>query len=219
MISHRIDAVLFDLDGTLVDSAPDLIAAVDELVLEHGRQPKPTRVMRSVVSKGGRALLAKAFDDWSEQQREQLLPIFLERYAQNLSRHTRPFDDIEAFLMRLEQSGIPWGIVTNKPFYLAEPLIGALGWTSRCSVLLGGDSLAERKPHPLPLLHAAQKIGVDVARCVYVGDDLRDIQASVAANMSSIVALWGYREPHENPVDWGARAMADLPRDLHGLLP
>lgn len=208
--AHR--AVLFDLDGTLVDSAPDLIAAVNRVKAEEGEAEVDAAALRSQVSKGGRAMLSVAFPERSAEQRELLLPRFLSHYANALADLSRPFDGVRELLQALEARGIVWGIITNKPEYLAVDVVRGMGWESRCAVLLGGDSLAEKKPHPLPLLVAAQRIGIAPEHCAYVGDDERDILAARAAGMRSVAAHWGYRDAHEDPFDW----RADL--DLRGPL-
>ena len=199
-----LKAVLFDLDGTLADTAPDLIAAVNRIVLEEGRTPLPDAALRPLVSKGGRALLSRAFPDLDEAAREPLLPRFLAAYAEALAVHTRPFPGIEPLLVGIEARGWVWGIVTNKPEGLARGVVAGLGWSTRSRALVGGDTLSVRKPAPEPLWLAASQLGVDPAACLYVGDDARDIEAAKSAGMPSVAALWGYREAHENPCDWGA---------------
>lgn len=197
-------AVLFDLDGTLADTAADLIAAVNRVVEEESRRPVPASALRPLVSKGGRALLACAFADLAEDAREALLPRFLAEYAQALAVRTRPFHGIEPLLADIEARGWPWGIVTNKPEGLALGVVEGLGWSARSRVVVGGDTLPVRKPAPEPLLLAASRLGVDPAQCLYVGDDARDVEAARAAGMPSVAALWGYREAHEDPQAWGA---------------
>lgn len=197
-------AVLFDLDGTLAHTAPDLIAAVNRILTEESRPPLPDSALRPLVSKGGRALLARAFDDLAEEAREPLLPRFLAAYADALAVHTRPFDGIEALLEAIEARGWPWGIVTNKPEGLAIGVVEGLGWSTRSKALVGGDTLPVRKPSPEPLWLAASQLGVPPEACLYVGDDARDVEAAKAAGMPSVAALWGYREAHEDPRNWGA---------------
>jgi phosphoglycolate phosphatase len=197
-------AVLFDLDGTLAHTAPDLIAAVNRILTEESRPPLPDLALRPLVSKGGRALLARAFDDLAEEAREPLLPRFLAAYADALAVHTRPFDGIEALLEAIEARGWPWGIVTNKPEGLAIGVVEGLGWSTRSKALVGGDTLPVRKPAPEPLWLAASQLGVPPDACLYVGDDARDVEAAKAAGMPSVAALWGYREAHEDPRNWGA---------------
>jgi phosphoglycolate phosphatase len=200
--SLPLRAVLFDLDGTLADTAPDLIAAANRILVEEGRAPLPDAALRPLVSKGGRALLARAFPELDDAAREPLLPRFLAAYADALAVHTRPFDGIEPLLRDIEARGWLWGIVTNKPEGLAVGVVEGLGWSTRSKALVGGDTLAVRKPAPEPLLHAAAQLGVAPSQCLYVGDDARDIEAAKAAGMPSAAALWGYREAHENPRDW-----------------
>lgn len=197
-------AVLFDLDGTLADTAPDLIAAVNRLLVEESRPPLPDAALRPLVSKGGRALLARAFADLAEEARDALLPRFLATYAESLAVHTRPFDGIEALLAAIEARGWSWGIVTNKPEALAIGVVEGLGWSTRSRALVGGDTLPVRKPAPEPLWLAAAQLGIAPEACLYVGDDARDIEAARAAGMPSVAALWGYREAHEDPRAWGA---------------
>jgi len=207
-------AVLFDLDGTLVDSAPDFLAVVNGMRAERGRGAMPLDALRPVVSKGSRAMLAAAFPDVEIAERETWIPDFLARYEAELGRHGAPFPGVESMLKRLEDTGSAWGIVTNKPEYLAKLLLPLLGWETRCGVLVGGDTLPVRKPDPLPLLHAAGTLGVAAAACVYVGDDERDIIAARAAGMPSVVALWGYRLHEDDPFAWQGDVLVDAPDRL-----
>lgn len=206
--------VLFDLDGTLLDSAPDMLATVNRMRQARGRAPMVLEALRPHVSRGARAMAAAAFPDVPADRVPELVPEFLAVYREELGRHGRPFDGIEAMLSALEGDGVRWGIVTNKPEGLARDLLPMLGWDRRSGVLVGGDSLAERKPHPLPLLHAAQAIGVAPSACAYVGDDRRDIDAARAAGMASVVALWGYRLDDDDPAAWQGDAMVRAPVDL-----
>lgn len=199
-------AVLFDLDGTLVDTAPDLAAAVNRLLVEEGLAPLSLAVLRPLVSKGGRALLTRAFPERDDAVIEALLPRFLAAYADALTVQSRPFAGIEALLAGIESAGARWGIVTNKPEALARGVVDGMGWAGRCAVLVGGDSLSLRKPDPAPLRHAAALLGLQAVECVYVGDDARDIAAGLAAGMPTAAALWGYREPSEQPERWPASA-------------
>jgi N-acetyl-D-muramate 6-phosphate phosphatase len=207
-------AVLFDLDGTLLDSAPDMVAAIDAMRASRGQPPMPLEQLRPHVSKGARAMVAAAFPDVSDEERERWIPEFLECYQRALGRHGTLFDGVDAMLVALENAGCIWGIVTNKPEYLARQLMPVLGWEQRCAVLIGGDTLSARKPDPLPLIVAAERIGVAPEACVYVGDDERDIIAARAAGMPSVVALWGYRLDEDNPVAWQGDVMIDVPSQL-----
>jgi phosphoglycolate phosphatase len=206
--------VLFDLDGTLLDSAPDMLAAVNALRDDHGVGPMPLAALRPQVSKGARAMLGAGFPGLDAEAREALVPAFLAAYQRELARHGGPFDGVEALLSALEDAGSRWGIVTNKPEYLASALMPLLGWDGRCAILVGGDTLPVRKPDPLPLLHAAKTCGVEPGDCAYVGDDERDIVAARAAGMPSVVALWGYRLDEDDPIAWQGDAMAELPAEL-----
>ena len=205
---------LFDLDGTLLDSAPDMVAATNAMLTRRDRAPMPLAALRPHVSKGSRAMLGAAFPELEPETRNGMVQEFLDAYEAELGRHGAPFAGVEPMLAALEADGVRWGIVTNKPEYLAVQLMPMLGWRERCAVLIGGDTLAERKPHPLPLLHAAELLGHAPEACVYVGDDERDIVAARAARMPSIVALWGYRQDGDDPVRWQGDAMVEDPHHL-----
>ena len=207
-------AVLFDLDGTLLDSAPDLLAAINNARAERDMPPMLLAELRPHVSKGARAMVAAAFPDVPQAERDTWIPSFLDRYQAELGRHCAAFEGVEAMLGSLETAGCPWGIVTNKPEYLAAPLLPMLGWQERCAVLLGGDTRAARKPDPLPLLVAAERLGVAPEDCIYVGDDERDIVAARAAGMPSVVALWGYRLSSDDPVAWRGDVLVEHPAQL-----
>ncbi len=206
--------VLFDLDGTLLDSAPDMLAAVNVLRGEHGLPAMTLAELRPHVSKGARAMLAAGFPQLDGGARDALIPGFLAAYQRELARHGAAFDGIEALLAALEAAGSRWGIVTNKPEYLAAQLLPLLGWATRSAVLIGGDTLPVRKPDPLPLLHAARLLGVEPGECVYVGDDERDIVAARGACMPSVVALWGYRLDGDDPAEWGGDVLVETPQAL-----
>ena len=205
---------LFDLDGTLLDSAPDVVATLNQMLAGHGERPMPLEALRPHVSKGARAMLAAGFPRLDVATRDAMIPAFLEIYQQELARHGVPFEGVEQLLAAIESAGCRWGIVTNKPEYLAVQLLPLLGWQRRCAVLVGGDTLPVRKPDPLPLLHAAMQLGLGAQDCVYVGDDERDILAARAARMPSIAALWGYRLAEDDPTTWQADVSAARPQAL-----
>lgn len=206
--------VLFDLDGTLLDSAPDMLATVNHMRSARGHGPMALEALRPHVSKGSRAMSAAAFPELGGEVPPQMIREFLDVYEQVLGQHSVLFDGVAALLDAIEAAGSRWGIVTNKPEYLARQVLPGLGWEDRCAVLVGGDTLPQRKPHPLPLLHAAAELGAAIGDCVYVGDDRRDIDAARAAGMRSVVALWGYRPDGDDPAEWGGDVMADSVRDL-----
>ena len=206
--------VLFDLDGTLVDSAVDLLNALNVIARREGIDPLPLAAIRPVVSKGARAMLAVAFPERSAEQREVLWQPFLDVYAEAVAIHSTPFLGVAEVLDAIEASGSRWGIVTNKPHYLAVGVVASMGWTQRSAILIGGDSLPRKKPDPDQLLHACQSLGQPPSACVYVGDDERDILAARNAGMKSVAALWGYRQEHEEPRLWQADAYAEQPIDM-----
>lgn len=206
---------LFDLDGTLLDSAPDMVATVNRMRAARGIGPMPIEALRPHVSRGSRAMSAAAFPELGGDVPPDMIREFLDIYETESGRHGALFDGVEPLLAAIEADGARWGIVTNKPEYLARQILPMLDWETRCAILVGGDTLAERKPHPLPLLHAAGTLGVAPADCVYVGDDARDIAAARAAGMRSVVALWGYRLPEEDPQAWGGDVSVECVAELH----
>ena len=206
--------VLFDLDGTLLDSARDLHAAMNILQAIKNQPLIEFDEFRPVVSKGAKAMLKQSFKQADDAERESLIPEFLAIYARNLAEHSALFEGVESVLAHIEAQGAQWGIVTNKPFYLAKPLVEKLGWASRSAILLGGDSLPKRKPDPDQLLHACEILSVAPELAVYIGDDERDVQAANAAKMRSIGALWGYRPLDDNPLHWQADELAETPMEL-----
>lgn len=206
--------VLFDLDGTLLDSAPDFVATIAVLRARRDAPPMPEALLRPHVSRGTRSMLRAAFPELDDAAREALVPPFLEVYREQLAIHGGPFDGIEALLAAIESSGSRWGIVTNKPEALAQALLPLLGWDTRCAVLVGGDTLPVCKPDPLPLLHAAQMLGIAAGGCAYVGDDSRDIIAARAAGMASVAVTWGYRLAGDDPATWQADLLVDAPSEL-----
>ena len=211
----RVQAVLFDLDGTLVDSAPDLAGAANDLRAEHGLPPLPYESLRPMVGTGARGMVGVAFGRApGDEGFEVLRDAFLARYEKRLLQETAVFAAMHAVLQRLEAAPLPWGIVTNKALRFASPLVQGLDLHRRSAVLIGGDSTPHAKPHPAPLLEAARQIGVDPAHCVYVGDDHRDIVAGRAAGMATLAAGWGYLGQGEAIEDWGADAVVTEPAAL-----
>ncbi len=216
-----IEAVLFDLDGTLIDTAPDMGGALNNLLIEENYPALPLADIRPFVSQGGLVLTRLGFAGRvGEDEIEPLRQRFLGHYRAIVADNSRLFDGCEAVLDRLESRGISWGIVTNKPEWLTHPLLQQLDLAGRAGVVIGGDTLPRRKPDPLPLTVAAERLGVDCRRCLYLGDDQRDIVAGKAAGMKTMVAAWGYIEPTIDYSAWGADAEIDHPLDLieHKLL-
>ncbi len=208
------DALLLDLDGTLLDTAPDMGGALNRLRAERGLEPLPFATIRPVVSHGAVRLVTLGFPGSAGDAFEALRLRFLELYAQHLAEHTTLFPGIEAVLDELEARGLPWGVVTNKPGWLTDPLLAALELDRRAACVVSGDTLPERKPHPLPLLHAAALVRVPPERCVYVGDAERDIQAGRAAGMATVVAAYGYLSEQDDPGGWQPTGIVAEPGEL-----
>lgn len=207
-----INTVLFDLDGTLADTAPDLAHALNTVRQAHDLPTLPFELIRPVVSHGGKALIELGFGNTGiEQDFETLRQELLEHYHANLSTHTVLFPGMPELLEALESRGLHWGVVTNKPGWLTEPLIDALGLAQRIGCVVSGDTLPQRKPDPAPLLHACQQCGSEANQCLYVGDAERDIQAGRSAGMQTLVALFGYIGVDEDPRSWGADGMVETP--------
>jgi phosphoglycolate phosphatase len=210
--------VLFDLDGTLLDTAPDMARALNQLRREGSREPLPFEAIRQYVSHGATALVRLAFPDAAAAEFELLRKRFLEIYRGRLSFETRVYEGVEQALAHLESDGIAWGVVTNKPRWLTQPLLEHFALDSRAGVVVSGDTLAERKPHPAPLLHAAEKLGVTAAHCIYIGDAERDVLAARAAGMRVFVALYGYIAAHERPHEWPANGWLSSTQAMARLL-
>ncbi len=211
--------VLFDLDGTLVDTAPDMAAALNDLLREQGRAPLAYSRVRPHVSHGATALTRLGFEmDPDHPQFDQLRGRFLQHYQRRLCRETRVFDGIEDVLSYCETHGIRWGVVTNKPGYLTEPLLAQLDLVHRAACVVSGDTLTNRKPHPDPLLHGCRLASGSPERCIYVGDAARDVEAGRRAGMTTLVALFGYLGEADRPETWGADGLVRVPQDIIGWL-
>jgi 2-phosphoglycolate phosphatase len=213
-LEQDFDAVFFDLDGTLVDTAPDMVGALQELQREYGVPTIDYRFGRSNVSNGAIGLLRVGFPDLDEEFQEALVPSYLDYYAPRVCQATVIFPNLGELLEILDENSRPWGVVTNKPTYLTEPLMAQLGLDSRSSATVSGDTLTTRKPDPAPLLHACQLADVDPARSIYVGDAWRDIEAGRAAGMRTIAATYGYITDDDEPRGWGADDMVENTADL-----
>ena len=215
MPANEIRTILFDLDGTLLDTAPDLAEALNTVLTENRHDPLPFESIRPVVSHGGIALIQLGFGlQQSDPAFEPLRQRLLDVYRDNLSRHTTPFPGIEELLDTIEQRGINWGIVTNKPAWLTEPLLKDLNLFDRAICVISGDTLDERKPHPAPMLYACELAGCKPEQCVYIGDARRDIEAGNNAGMHTLTALFGYIQEDDAPLTWEADGMIDAPLEL-----
>ncbi|MBK8163313.1 MAG: phosphoglycolate phosphatase [Gammaproteobacteria bacterium] len=207
--------MLFDLDGTLVDTAPDLAATLNALRAEHGQMPLPFDTIRPHVSHGARAMVRVGFAiDEGDARFTALRERFLALYRERLMTNSRLFDGMDTVLAALENRGVKWGIVTNKPAWLTEPLLAGLGLASRAACIISGDTTRNRKPHPEPLLHASALVGIAPEHCLYIGDARRDIEAGRAAGMKTLVALFGYLGDDDSPHEWDADGTIDDPLDI-----
>ena len=214
--AFRPTVVLFDLDGTLLDTAPDFVACLNAQRRQKGLPELPPANIRRAVSSGARAMVKLGFDlEPGHAEYDRTHAEFLDRYEEHLAVDSCLFPGMDAVLDWLETRAIPWGIVTNKPVRFTEPLVEQLGLGHRCSVVVCPDHVTQRKPHPESLLLAGQRLGVDIRRGVYVGDHLRDIQAGQEAGMLTVAARYGYIEEPEKLAQWNADLVID---DAWGLL-
>jgi len=215
----NIAAVLFDLDGTLVDTAPDFVRVLNQLRADDQLPPLPYDAIRNQVSNGARALvkLGFALDETSDDFARRLEKL-LALYEQGLAVESRLFDGLDTSLRWLEQRNIPWGVVTNKPSRYTLPLLRGLQLDQRCAVTICPDHVTHKKPHPEPLLTACDRLSVDPLQTLYVGDHIRDIEAGRAAGNITIAAAWGYLEQDTNINDWQADVIVQTPTDLLAFL-
>ena len=217
MHHSRFSAVLFDLDGTLLDTAPDLGAAANHVLAQIGKAPLSDFVIRQTASDGALALIKAGLSE-TEQAEHDLTILrqqLLDHYVQHLYIGTRPYDGMVELITWLNSSAIPWGVVTNKPAFLTDPLLALVTELPNCAVAVSADTLPLRKPHPEPLWHACEQIGVTAKECLYVGDHIRDIEAGRNAGMTTAIAAWGYIAENERLTDW----LADVEMaDPHSLL-
>jgi phosphoglycolate phosphatase len=210
----RKQALLLDLDGTLLDTAPDMAGALNRLLVEEDREVLPFAQIRPVVSHGSSGLIRLAFGTPDDNERQRLINRFLVIYSEALAVDTQLFAGFTPLLQKLSEHGMHWGIVTNKPAWLTDPLVATLGLHTQAACVVSGDTTRERKPHPLPLLHAAELLNVSPADCLYVGDAERDIQSARAAGMTSLIALWGYLAETDDIRAWQADGMIERPEHL-----
>jgi len=206
-------AILFDLDGTLADTAPDLAAAVNLLRTERGLTPTPYEILRPTASAGARGMIGAAFglapgDEGYEELRLQ----WFDHYQAAMAVHSTLFEGVAELLDGIRDAGMAWGIVTNKPARFTDPLVPQIG-LAHAGCIVSGDTTPHAKPHPAPLLEAARRLGIDPAHCWYVGDDLRDVEAGRAAGMVTVACNWGYCGAID-PATWGADFLLDTPGHL-----
>ncbi len=218
MPARELSAVLFDLDGTLIDSAPDLLAALDRARARLGLPGGDHAALRHHASRGAAGILAAGLAERPGLDLEPIKQQFLDDYAADLWCRTRPFPGIEQLLGRLVKAGKPLGIVTNKISRFADPVLEHAGWESRFACLVTGDRVKRPKPDPEPVFAACRALDVAPANVLFVGDDRRDVEAGLAAGTMTAVAAWGYIEPGENPGNWGADLLVRSPEELWAAL-
>lgn len=212
-MNHR--AFLFDLDGTLLDTAGDMVGAVNMLLAEEGRAPRPVEVLTPFVSQGGLVLVSRGFDlDQDEPETRDLWRRYLDLYEANICNHTALFKGLHEILVEITQRGQSWAVVTNKPLRFTLPLMALVDLPGKPGSVVCGDTLAQSKPSPEPVLLACEQLGVEPAAAVMIGDDERDIVAGRDAGCITLAAAWGYIQPDDDPAAWGADGVVAEPGEL-----
>lgn len=215
MAKCRVKTILFDLDGTLLDTAPDLTHALNQLLVRYGKAPTTSQKVRPAISTGALGIIKVGFDlDHTHPDYPKLRQEFYTEYTKNISKHTELFPGMADVLDTLRENGMPWGVVTNKHFALAETLMADLNLLEECACLVGGDTTARAKPYPDPLEFACKQLNVTPSECVYVGDAPSDIEAAKQANMQSIAAMYGYIADNAKPEQWAADFYIDKPGEI-----
>lgn len=212
----QLRALLLDLDGTLVDTAPDMVGALNRVLEAHQRPACDIALASKLVSNGARALIEFGFPDVkNEQDQQALIEQFLNTYQQHVCIDSALYDGMHDVLSHCESNSIKWGVITNKPLHLAKDVMAGLGLLERCAILLGGDSLPVKKPDPVPMLHACMLLSVAPSECIYIGDHERDIQAGNAAGMDTGAASWGYLQHPVRLEDWNPTCIFSTPYSLY----
>ncbi len=211
----NINTILFDLDGTLLDTAPDLAFALNQVLIEQQREPLPFEQIRPWVSHGGKTMIRQGFNFSDDEPEIDIIhKRFLAIYSSHIADKSGFFPNMETVLTSLENKGLKWGIVTNKPAWLTDPLLQKLELTNRSACNVSGDTLSQSKPHPAPLLYACKLLDTIPKKCIYVGDAERDIEAGKRAGMQTLVAAYGYLSTTDIPEQWGADGILQQSLDL-----
>jgi phosphoglycolate phosphatase len=214
-MSYRFDTILFDLDGTLLDTHQDMGNALNTILKNHGKPSLPLQAIRPFVSKGGMVMVCLAFRcKPGSDESKALWHELLDAYAQEISAHTELFPGMDGILETIENSNRQWGIVTNKPGFLTDPLLKALEMDKRPGSVVSGDTLSEKKPHPAPLLFACNQTNSSPNRAIYIGDDERDVEAGKRAGMATLAAAYGYIAVEDDPASWNADGIVHHPQDI-----
>jgi phosphoglycolate phosphatase len=211
--------ILFDLDGTLVDTAIDMLHALKILALENGIEVNPEyETYKELITYGSKAIVTSIFGELETKEFLRLQNRYLNIYKDNLCNDSCVFENLDEVIIYLDSNNIPWGIVTNKPYYLSEPLINSIPQLANCKIIVGGDTTQNSKPHPEPIHFALDEIGLNAEDSWYIGDAKTDIKAANAAGMNSAVAMWGYLKPCDNPTDWLPNKILLSPLDILKLI-
>ncbi len=210
----NLSCVLFDLDGTLVDTAPDLIACLNKALTTHGFNPISSDAIKPFISYGAAVMITKSIDTTDQAIHSQILESMLALYQDNIAEHSQFFPGMQKTLATIESLGLKWGIVTNKRERFTTPLVEAFNLKQRASCIISGDTTANSKPHPEPMLTACTLANVKPEECVYIGDALHDIEAGKNSKMKTLAATYGYIKPDDDPDTWGADALIDSPEQL-----
>ena len=218
MINRKIEAILFDFDGTIADTSEDMVGCLNILLKNHSKEDVDIRKAKNFISKGAAGLINFAFPKISDEEKKLYISEYLEIYKNNLYIKTKLFSGIEELILNIIKKQYKWGIVTNKPSYLVNPIIEKINFTYSPNCVVAGDTLSVKKPNPEPLIHAAKIIGCDPSLCAYVGDDIRDITAANSAGMISVAALYGFIEDLQKVKEWGSDYMINKPLDLENLI-
>lgn len=209
-----LSCVLFDLDGTLIDTAPDLIACLNKSLESHGFSTVSSIAIKPFISYGAAVMIKKSITDTNEAIQQQILETMLTLYQQNIAEHSQFFSGMAETLNTIESLGLKWGIVTNKRERFTNPLVDAFNLKHRAACVISGDTTANSKPHPEPMLTACAQANVKPKECVYIGDALHDIDAGKNAKMKTLAAVYGYLKPDDIPINWGADALIESPQQL-----
>ena len=214
MTDFKLECVLFDLDGTLVDTAPDLLASLNRTLLAFGFLPAEEEALRPFISHGALAMINQSRVSDSDELKAQMLDYMLDSYQNHIADSSELFAGMAEVLQLIEAKGLKWGVVTNKRERFTNPLLAALQLDSRAACAVSGDTTAFSKPHPEPMFEACRRAGVSPANCVYIGDAVHDITAGKQADMKAVVAMYGYLQPDDQPEHWGADALISHPSHL-----
>ncbi len=213
-----LSCILFDLDGTLADTAPDLIAALNRSIQKYNFSAVEYQRIKPLISHGAMAMIKQCLPSNNEELQAEILKLMLDDYQQNIAQQTQLYQGMESLLIYIENRGLKWGVVTNKRQRFTQPLMSALDLTNRAACIISGDTTTRTKPHPEPMLAACRDAKVKPKQCLYIGDAAHDIEAGKAAGMKTMAATWGYLKSEDIPEQWGADFLIDSPKEILAFL-